>query len=246
MQEEITIPVIDSRYGLAHTAAMLTHEEILAELIRQVAAKQIKQSFVAEQLGIAPPRVTEIRKRKRKIQPNEMPVLASLLGLTNSDTATKHPVSYSVGIPILGRVAVGVWLEQSFVDADDAEKVTYDRLPGDASPESLFAVTPEGDSMNLAFPDKSILICRHLYNGHGQVKAGDYVIVERHAHDLRELTCKRLEIAENGDYLLCSESSNPKYSDPIVVPRSLDDEHVDNGVSILGKVVRVVLDFERV
>ena len=100
MQEEITIPVIDSRYGLAHTAAMLTHEEILAELIRQVAAKQIKQSFVAEQLGIAPPRVTEVLKRKRKIQPNEMPVLANLLGLTNSDTATKHPVSYSVGIPI--------------------------------------------------------------------------------------------------------------------------------------------------
>lgn len=244
MQEEITIPVIDSRYGLAHTAAMLTHDEILAELIRQVATKQIKQWFVAEKLGVAPPRITEVIKGKRKIQPKEMPILANLLGLTNTDTATK-PISYSVGIPILGRVAVGIWLEQSFVDPNDAEKVTYDRLPGDASPESLFAVTPEGDSMNLAFPDKSILICRHLYNGNGQVKAGDYVIVERHAHDLRELTCKRLEIADNGDYLLCSESSNPKHSEPIVVPRSIDDEHIDNGVSILGKVVRVVLDFER-
>lgn len=225
--------------------SMFTHDEILAELIRQVNAKEIKQSFVAEQLGVPPPRISEVIKLKRRIQPEEMPILAAMLGLTEKMFHEIKANLETIDIPILGGIAAGVWLEHSVLDSPKTQKVAYDRLPG-GSPDNLFAVTPEDDSMDLAFPKKSILICRSLLNGFEQSKAGDYVIVERHAHNLLEFTCKRLEIAENGDYLLFCESSNPKYSDPIVVPRSLDDEHVDNGVSILGKVVRVVLDFERV
>lgn len=245
MQEKITIPVMDSVFALPHTTDMLTHDEILAELKRQIDAKMIRQAFIAEALNIAPPRVAEMRNGKRRIQPNEMPILANILGLTISEEQSKKQIIGKHGVRILGKVAVGIWLEQSLIDPNDAELVDYDRLSGDPNADNLFAVIPEGDSMDLAFPAKSILICRHVFSGFAEIRAGDYVIVERENHDLREMTCKRLEVAENGDYLLWSESSNPRFKDPMRIPCSTENEHVDTGVNILGKVVRVVIDFER-
>jgi predicted XRE-type DNA-binding protein len=245
MQGQITIPVMDSEFSFTHGDAMLTHDEILAELKRQIDAKMIRQTQVAEALNVAPPRVAEMRTGKRRIQPNEMPILAKLLGLTIAEQQIKTALIGKHGIRILGKVAVGIWLEQSLIDPDEAQIVEYDRFSGDPSGENLFAVIPEGDSMDLAFPQRAILICRHLYTGFADIRAGDYVIVERENHDLREMTCKRLEVDEDGDYLLWSESSNPRFKDPIRIPRSKEDEHVDTGINVLGKVVRVVIDFER-
>jgi phage repressor protein C with HTH and peptisase S24 domain len=224
---------------------MLTHDEILTELIRQVDAKIIRQTDIAVALNIAPPRIVEMRAGKRRIQPNEMPILASLLGLTTKTKKNTTPLTGKHEVKILGKVAVGIWVEQTFIEKDEAETIDYDRMPGDPSAENLFAVIPEGDSMNLVFPTGSILICRHLYSGFADVRSGDYVIVERENHDLREMTCKRLEVADDGDYLLCSESTNPRFKEPMRVPRSYEDEHVDVGINVLGRVVRVVIDFDR-
>lgn len=224
---------------------MLTHDEILTELMRQVDAKLIRQVEIAEALNVAPPRVAEMRAGKRRIQPNEMHILANLLGLTTINKKNIAPLTGKHEVKILGKVAVGIWVEQSLIDKDEAETIDYDRMPGDPGAENLFAVVPEGDSMNLVFPTGSILICRHLYSGFADVRSGDYVIVERENHDLREMTCKRLEVADNGDYLLCSESTNLRFKEPMVVPRSNEDEHVDIGVNVLGRVVRVVIDFDR-
>ena len=223
---------------------MLTHDEIREELIRQIDAKILKQSFVAGALNIPAARVAEMRTGKRQIQSKEMQPLAILLGLTSNGSNGTRDVLNSRKIPILGRVAAGVWLEQSLIEPGEAEQVVFDRLAGEPSTEGLFAVTPEGDSMNLAFPANAIIICRHVANGFADVNKGDYVIVERENHDLREMTCKKLDINENGDFLLISESTNPKFAEPIVIPRSVENENLDNGIAIMAKVVRVIINYD--
>jgi len=239
-----TIPVIDSSFPLAHITDMLTHEEILAELIRQIDAGDLKQAEVAKRLGIPASRVAEMRKGLRKLQPKEMKPLAVLLGLTKGSELRQTNYLGDAEIPILGKVAAGVWLEQSLIDPIEARRVIFDKVAGGISPDGLFAVVPEGDSMNLAFPANAVLVCRHLSIGDVLVKSGDLVIVEREAHNLREMTCKRLSISSDGDYLLNSESTNPKFAEPIKIPCSIDDEFVDTGVSIMARVIRVIINYD--
>jgi SOS-response transcriptional repressor LexA len=194
MQQIITKSVIDSALRFPQLLEMLTHDEILAEMVRQIDSKSLRQTDVAMKLSIAPARVAEMRAGKRRIQPSEMPELAKLLGMTSDGRAGNFKaIVQSPTIPILGKVAQGLWLEQTVSDPDEAEFVAYDRLPGDPDQSDLFAVIPEGASMNLEFPPGMILICKRVPFGDGEIEIGDLVIVEREAHDLREMTCKILD-----------------------------------------------------
>ncbi len=246
MQQLITIPVIDSISAILHMRGMHSHDEILAEMIRQIEAKIFKQNVIAAKLGIAPARVKEMMNGKRRIQPGEMAPLAKLLGMA-TDRAPILSINSSPSVPYFGKIAAGVWLEESWSDPDHTDTVPFDRLPGDPGAHDLFAVQPEGDSMDLKWPSPVYLIFRRVKFGFADVSPGNYVLVERENHDLYEMTCKRLEIdADTGDFLLVSESSNPKYSEPIRVRRSPEEgDHVDNGICIIGKLVRAIQDYER-
>lgn len=240
---QITKIVIDSAFPFAHGWGMLTPEEIRAELIRQIDAGDIGQAAVARFLGIAPARVAEIRNGKRRIQPNELAPLAELLKLAEPSPIGGAALGKPDMIPNLGKVAQGVWLEQT-PDSETLAPVPYDRFRGDPSPANLFAVTPEGNSMNLRFPAGSRLICRRVAFGGGQVRSGHYVIVSRTAHDLRELTCKRLEIDGEGNYWLHSESDDPRFKEPWFVGKPDNGHFSDMEIVIEGRVIRAVQDLE--
>lgn len=237
---QITKIVIDSDLPFQHAVCMLTPEEIRAELIRQIDAKEISQIKVARHLGIAPARVAEIRKDERRIQPNELAPLAELLGMVRPDPLRGSELGEPDMIPHLGKVAQGVWLEQT-TDEEALPAVPYDRFRGDPSPVDLFAVTPEGTSMNRKFPAGSRLICRRVPFGSTEVRSGHYVIVSRTAHDLRELTCKRLEIDADGNYWLHSESDDPRFAEPWLIGRPDNGHFTDMEVRIEGRVIRAVL-----
>lgn len=93
MQAQITIPVVDSFAIFSQVSNMLTHDELRAELLRQIEGRTLSQVDVARALGIPAPRVAEIKKGTRRIQPNEMAVVAKLLGLS---TATKVIGSHEI------------------------------------------------------------------------------------------------------------------------------------------------------
>lgn len=221
---------------------MFSQKEILVEMIRQNDAGIISFAEIARQLSIAPARVTEMKNGLRQIQSVEMPKLAAILGMVSPQYHAAQ-VQKGGAVPIWGKVAAGVWMEQTYFDTENQERVEYDRLAGDGQPEDLFAVRPEGPSMNLTIPPRMILICRRVEFGMTDIRENQLVIVERENHNLREMTCKRLKFAPNGDFLLCSESDRPEYAEPFLIPRSHDDEHVDTGVKIIGVVVRGVVDF---
>lgn len=241
-QEAITKNVIAADFLQSQGLGMLTHDEIRAELIRQIDAGKVKQAAVARKLCIAPARVAEIRNGTRRIQPDEMPELAVMLGLVREPTPGATPIESVSNIPNWGKVAQGVWMEQSTVQEGG---VAYDRTRWDAPATDLFAVTPEGRSMNLRFLPGTQLICRKIPFGSGAYASGDYVIAERTAHDLHEMTCKRLSVDDDGVHWLHSESDDPQFSEPWRIGKPDTDHHDDMEIRILGKVVRAVQDFER-
>ena len=243
MQEAITSFVIDSPLRFSQLCGMLSHDQIRDELIRQIEARAVKQADIAAALCVAPARITEIKSGTRRIQPHEMSILAERLGMTETNGLSPARIQSTYAIPHLGKVAQGVWLEQSYADPDRPEFVDYDRAPGDPGPEMLFAVTPEGLSMNRLFPPGLKLICRRVPFGVSQVKSGDLVIVEREAHDLREMTCKRFSVDEDGVNWLKSESDQPQFQEPWRIGGPDDGHYVDGEIRIIGKVIRGVLDF---
>jgi len=242
MQAAITEAVIDSPLRFSHCAPVPTHDEILAELIRQIDAGLVKQADVARALGIAPARVQEMRKGTRRIQPDEMPPLAALLGMTNSSPPLAK-IQQSKAIPHWGKVAQGVWLEQSFVDPENPESVPYDREAGDPASDNLFAVTPEGTSMNKLFPPGMKLICERIPFGDREPESGALVIVQRSAHDLYELTCKRFVVDDEGVRWLHSESTDPAHQRPMRVGKDGDGADSDVEIQIIGEVLRGVIDY---
>lgn len=228
---------------------MLTPDVIREELIRQLDQKKFKANFIAGKLNIAPARVTEMRNKERRVQPNEMEPLAELLGLTEKPSTKPRPVQSEDKVEYWGKVAQGIWLEQSLAPADPDEQqfVTYDRMKGDPAPTDLFAVEPEGTSMNVAFPDpRTRLICRRIVFGVGELVSGDYVIVERTAHDLREMTCKRVEIDADGCFWLHCESTDERWkNEKWKMGKPSLNHHTDREITVIAKVIRAVINYER-
>jgi hypothetical protein len=133
-------------------------------------------------------------------------------------------------------VAAGTWRETAVDEVDEAEEVTIDALDGDDGQE-LFAVRPQGQSMNLTIPANSVLICRRIPFGKIEAQPGDLVIVERQAHDLTETTCKRLAVLD-GQYALLSESDRPEFQKPIMIGKPDVEHYADDEVRVIGVVLR--------
>lgn len=167
----------------------------------------------------------------------------SLLALDHVEPMTMRNVLSTTTIPYLGKVAAGLWLDSTFGETQPPEYVTIDRFAGDVDGE-LFAVTPEGPSMNLTIPAHSTLICRRVAYGLDGAVPGDLVVVERINHDLREMTCKRLAM-DGDEYILLSESDRPEFKEPIRLGRPDETLHIDDEITVIGVVLRAIQDLRR-
>ncbi len=95
-REKVTNSVIADDAAQPQKSAMLDHEAIRDELIRQLDTGEIKAVTVAAVLGIAKSRIVEMRKRDRRVQQHEMQPLARLLGLMPDQPET---VAMPVALP---------------------------------------------------------------------------------------------------------------------------------------------------
>jgi len=110
----------------------------------------------------------------------------------------------------------------------------------------LFSVTPRGKSMNQRFRDPGIrLICHRIPFTDAVYQSGDLVIVERQAHDLCELTCKRVEIDGDGVFWLHSESDDAEFAEPWRIGKPDNGSHHDAEIRVIAKVLRGVIDYGR-
>lgn len=161
--------VIDGALRFPHGVPMVTHDDIRAELLKRLADKRVSGAGVARLLGVPAPRIAEIKKGTRRIQQNEMPILAEFFGM-----GAVSPVDIDtnvVWVPVIGIAAAGAWREAIEVPAFLVPQI---KRPGC---NQAFAVQVDGDSMNQILPERS------------------YAVVDP---DQRELRNNRVYLIQNG------------------------------------------------
>ena len=115
-------------------------------------------------------------------------------------------------VKVVGFVQAGDWREAIELPDDDQYTVN---VPPDARFRDLevFALEIRGDSMNLRYADKSLLICSRYDPVNDRLPVGKRVIVQRRSElGLIEATCKELIIDKDGKGWLKPESNNPAHS----------------------------------
>lgn len=210
--------VIDATLRYSQCRPVLTHDEILAELKAQAAAKRFKLKDLAAHLSIAPARVNEMLSGVRRIQQREMPLLADWLGMNGQpDIHILEGAIPVTSIPLLGDVPAGNWREavrnsHHFIPAPE---------PG--MPKAAYALRVTGDSM-----DKI-------------VRDGATIIIDPTDLDLFN---ESLFVVRNGD----GETTFKQYLDgpARLVPCSNNPEHKvmplgSEEVTVLGRVILITM-----
>lgn len=131
-------------------------------------------------------------------------------------------------------VAAGVWKEHAEWPAD--EHYTIEVGPSPVRGGERFALRMEGLSMDKVIPPGSDLECLRVAFGVVEPIPGDLVIIERHSHDLTEMTCKRLD-REGDEWIARAESSQPEFQEPIRLGKPDANLYTDTECRIIGIVL---------
>lgn len=168
-----------------------------------------------------------------------------LAGVTGELTEQFRPTPREEAAPpeewveVIGAVQAGVWREQS--DWSPSERYDVRFGPSPVPGAERFGLRMEGLSMNRTIPPDSDLECLRIgWNG-VRPAPGSLVIVARNAHDLVELTCKRLDMVE-GEWVLRCESTEPEFQDVIPIGKPDDGMFTDEEVRIVGLVLSAKQD----
>lgn len=160
---------------------------------------------------------TEPNSRKLKQIADYFKVTTDYL-LYGREKASSNIGKVGVKVPILGKVAAGIPIEE-IEDIIGWEEISESM----AKKGKYFCLQIKGDSMEPVLRDGDIVVVRHQ----NTAENGDVVIAQINGN---EATCKRLAVSENGLTLM---SYNPKYA-----PMSFTNKQIENiPISIIGRVV---------
>lgn len=117
------------------------------------------------------------------------------------------------GLPLLGSIQAGHWLETTFAEEEGAHPDMVPIVRDPRFPQAKqYALRVVGDSMDLDYPEGSIVTCVDFADTGLAIQEGMMLHVERRRADgqLVENTLKYVELRRN-DFILVPHSSNPKY-----------------------------------
>lgn len=138
---------------------------------------------------------------------------------------------------VIGEVAAGQWREMEIIDIGDHPPLDLD-LSFYLSSQT-FAMIVRGESLNRVARDGDYLVCVRRDAMKWDFASGDLAIVQRSRESGRivEVTAKRLK-AQNGKWLLCPDSDDPRFQSPLEV-KSLDDTAEVTFVGVVHFIVRL-------
>ncbi|BDH62157.1 LexA family transcriptional regulator [Lysinibacillus sp. PLM2] len=204
----------------------------IAEYIESLLNREnMKPIDLANKIGVDRSTVSRYLNGGRKIPMDEIPRIASALGVTpvellvdNEDIKNISNIepltSKMVKIPILGTIACG----DPILVEENIEGYIYEVTDGLPSGD-LFSLIAKGDSMEPTIPNGSKVIVREQPN----VENGEIAAVRVNGET--EATLKRIKRQGN---IIMLMPDNPNY-DPIIITEN-------DPATIIGKAVRVIRD----
>jgi len=193
-------------------------QDILRRIDEQLAKTGKAATIVSTEAGFNEGFIRDMR-RKTKLMPgiDKIAALAEPLQTTPEYLAfgvgsSEH--TESVGMPVRGEVAAGLWHEiDGVVDANP-----FDPIPMAFDPrypkEAQYGLIVKGTSINKVAGPGDVLLCLDIAMTSIDPKPGDLVIVERRRHQgsEREVTAKRLR-REGKLILLLPDSTDPQWQE---------------------------------
>lgn len=154
------------------------------------------------------------------------------------NAAIPVPVS---SIPVVGIVQAGLWQAEyarPFEMVDEFVSVGPDpRYSG----LSRCAFKVLGDSMNLLYPPGTTVIAVSFYDLGRDPRSGEKVIVVRKVDGYEEATIKEIEILPDGRVALWPRSTNPEYSQALILPSgSFNNDFPDDGCHPEYRIVGLI------
>lgn len=145
-------------------------------------------------------------------------------------------VEVTGSIPVVGEVAAGLWREEEVWDSSKYPDIP--RVPGryDSLDQRAYRVSgPSVDKLRIF--DGDFVITVWYEDVRSSITDGDVVVVQRRNGSLTEYTVKQVETQiPDGRVLLWPRSTDPKFTDPIVVPIG-DSGCDDNHVAVIALVI---------
>ncbi len=162
--------------------------------------------------------------------------ILALADSTVSEIQRKPPELPAQGVPVVGEVAAGLWMEAALFEAENTEtsNVSFDiRFPAHAQ----YIVRVRGESLNKIAANGDLLLCVDYLAAGIEMKENDLVLVERSRDNGQtiERTAKRI-VKRGGSTELMPESDDPRFQNSVFY-REGDFDHTE--VKIKARIVMV-------
>lgn len=196
-------------------------------------AKGLSQQDVADEMGLAQANYNKLENGKTELTLTKMERLAAILGCEPVDLIIDRDIA-SVAtrtVKVVAYVQAGTWAESNDLPEEDQYTVAVPEEP-DLARYSLTGVQVRGPSMNLRYPEGTVLVITNAIETQEDIQPGKRYVVKRESADgMFEYTVKTLHRDEDGEFWLVPESSDPRFSQPIKVNGEMNDT-----ISIMGRV----------
>jgi SOS-response transcriptional repressor LexA len=215
------------------------YRQDMSKLADLLEAKGVSGNKLAAMIGTSRQTVSKLVNGKLGLSPEWAVKIGTALGVPPQSLLFDDTLSPTVAIreaPVRGEVAAGRWFEHD--DMDQGRFAPVPCVPGPYGDCEQFAFRVAGTSMDKArIQDGDFVVCVPYWQVRASMLQGDLVVVEQRDGQRIERTVKELVVTRDG-YELWPRSSDPKWQEPIRVPRK-KDAHTDGGleIEIVGLVI---------
>ncbi|GAN68309.1 LexA family protein [Acetobacter orleanensis] len=223
------------------TICKYAHMEKDARALRKEQQKYIDEirgrtgksySAIARAIGSAPSTIVRFmddNASSHALSAMTMEKLKIIFDLPKFQPPNIESLVHSEPVTLAGFIQAGVWQDTGlFSPQAPLEYVMVapdERYPG----LRRWAFTVRGDSMDKIYPDGTIVVAVSFFDLCRAPKTGDKVIAIRKEHGLEEATLKEIEILDDGSVALWPRSTNPRFSQAIIINNKFDDDLPDDG-----------------
>lgn len=207
----------------------------IRELRRQ---RGLTQAALAEACGTTHGTINKLETGKMRLTAAWIEAVAAALGVTPSEILADGETEIAgdrrlANVFVRGTVQAGAWTDAPEWDPALHYMVTVP-VTGRCPPEHRFAVEVRGPSMNVVYPEGSILVCERIdpYGEADFVEGRRYIVQRIDPAGNYETTVKELRFRDGRVYLW-PRSEHPDHQAPI----ALDQSQNGTTIEVIAQVV---------